>query len=37
MFTMLRELISAGGDHRITEFMGLGGSLGIILFTPSAR
>lgn len=30
-FTMVRELIHAGGDHRITECIGLGGSLGIIL------
>lgn len=30
-FTMVRELIHAGDDHRITECIGLGGSLGIIL------
>lgn len=24
-FTMLRELLGDGGDHRITEFIGLGG------------
>lgn len=34
---MLRELISDGGDHRITEFMGLGLPLGIILSIPSLR